>query len=41
MEEDVGMSKPQKHENKVWRLTQEPKLNKPLPYKLKYLHYCE
>ena len=29
MIEDVGMSKPKKHENKVrW----DPKLNKPLPY---------
>ena len=30
MKEDVGMSKPKKHANKVrW----DPKLNKPLPYK--------
>ena len=29
MKEDVGMSKPKKHANKVmW----DPKLNKPLPY---------
>ena len=29
MEEDVGMSKPKNHANKVrW----DPKLNKPLPY---------
>ena len=29
MKEDVGMSKPKKHVNKVrW----DPKLNKPLPY---------
>ena len=34
MKEDVGMSKPKKHANKVmW----DPKLNKPLPYK--YLHH--
>ena len=32
MKEDVGTSKPKKHANKVWRLTQDPKLNKPLPY---------
>ena len=31
MKEDVGMSKPEKHANKVrW----DPKLNKPLPYNL-------
>ena len=29
MKEDVGMSKPKKHANKVRR---DPKLNKPLPY---------
>ena len=33
MEEDVGMSKPNKYANKFRRLTQDPKLNKPLPYK--------
>ena len=32
MKEAVGMSKPKKHANKVEILTQEPKLNKPLPY---------
>ena len=34
---DVGMSKPKKHANKVGRLTQDAKLNKPLPYK-PYIH---
>ena len=33
MKEDVGMSKPKKHANKVrWN----PKLNKPLPYNPTY-----
>ena len=33
MKEDVGMSKPKKHANKVGRLTYiGPKINKPLPY---------
>ena len=31
MKEDVGMSKPKKHANKV-RWEWDPKLNKPLPY---------
>ena len=37
MKEDVGMSKPKKHANKVrWN----PNLNKPLPYNLhKYLNH--
>ena len=30
---DLGTSKPKKHANKVGRLTYDPKLNKPLPYK--------
>ena len=34
MREDVGTSKHKKHTNKVVRLTQDPKLNKPLPYNL-------
>ena len=34
MKEDVGMSKPKKHANKVrW----DPKLNKPLPYNQPYI----
>ena len=32
MKEDVGMSKHKKLANNVGRLTQVPKLNKPLPY---------
>ena len=32
MKEDVRTSKPKKHENKVGRLTYDPKLNKPFPY---------
>ena len=31
MKEDVGMSNPKKHVNKVGKL-KDPKLNKPLPY---------
>ena len=34
MKEDVGMSKPKKHANKVRR---DPKLNKPLPYNPTYI----
>ena len=30
--EDVGISKPKKYANKVERLTNDLKLNKPLPY---------
>ena len=30
---NVGTSKLKKHANKDGRLTQDPKLNKPLPYK--------
>ena len=33
MKEDVGTSKPKKHANMVGRLTWDPKLNKPLPFK--------
>ena len=32
MKEDVGTSKPKKYANKFGRLTQNPKLNKLLPY---------
>ena len=32
MKEDVETSKPKKYANKVGMLTQDPKLNKPLPY---------
>ena len=32
MKEDVRMLKPKKHVNKVGRLTEDPKLNKLLPY---------
>ena len=32
MKENEGTSNPKKYANKVGRLTQDPKLNKPLPY---------
>ena len=32
MKKDVGTSKPKKHANKFGMLTQDTKLNKPLPY---------
>ena len=36
---DVGTSKFKKYANKVGRLTQDPKLNKPFPYNPTYVQF--